>query len=473
MTDSTNDGTGRTATTDRSTTDSESTRTTPTGEVERLTPEGDSSPADAAADEADSWLHLYARDHLSHAAVVALFVVYPLLYAQLTAIPAIDLVVATVDPGAFFDAFLPATTFVIALFFLGLFAMSFDFISGYTGYLSFGHAAFYGVGAYGIILAANGKVPGLSPETPFMVTMILAGLVAFALALAIGLVSFRLSGVYFAMITLGVAQVIYVLVRNWDYAAGNPLSGPSHNGPTPEIGIPYVDSLSVAIGRLAGDSFENVFGLGLDLSATWVSYWAIGLVVLVCYFAMQRIIHSPFGRVMIAIRENEERARAVGYNVFWYKMVAFGFSAFFAAIAGALFAGFSNNASPDDTFYFLVTADALIVTIIGGIGTLAGPLFGAGFFQWLEDVLSAEQGGLAPYLRETLGEPILSTEVLGVTLGDVINSAVAGRAPLYLGIVFVAFVLLVPNGLLGSLRDRLGGTVAKRLPAVLERYRRR
>ena len=432
--------------------------------------------ADATGQTAtdDHWLRQYARDHVSHLLVVGIFVVYPLLYGVLVDLPGIDLLVVTANPGPFFDAFFPATPFLIAMLFLGLFAMSFDFISGYTGYLSFGHAAFYGAGAYFIILAANDQVPLVPSGTPFMITMLLGGLVAFGLALAIGAVSFRLTGVYFAMITLGFAQVLYELIRNWGYVGSNPQEGPNLAGDasTPEIGVPFVDTLSVGLGRLAGDSFENVLGLGIDLSATEVSYYAIGLIVLLCYFAMQRIIHSPFGRVMIAIRENEERARAIGYNVFWYKMVAFGFSAFFAAIAGALFAAYAGGASPDNSFYFLVTADALIVAIVGGLGTLAGPLFGTVLYEWLEDVLSAEQGGLAGYLRDTLPDGLLAADVAGVTFLDVINAVVDGRAQLYLGIVFVAFVLFVPNGLLGTVRDRIGGTVAKQLPDHLERYRR-
>ena len=110
-------------------------------------------------------------------------------------------------------ALLPRMPTMIALLYFGLFAMSSDFISGYTGYLSFGHAAFYGTGAYFVILVANGKVPLLAPGTPFMLSLLLAGLLAALLALVIGLVSFRLTGVYFAMITLGFAQVMYVFVR--------------------------------------------------------------------------------------------------------------------------------------------------------------------------------------------------------------------------------------------------------------------
>ncbi|MFP8890055.1 branched-chain amino acid ABC transporter permease [Natrialbaceae archaeon A-CW2] len=446
----------------------------PDSDLAQATDEKPAASDATDADEAESthWARGYVHDHLAHVLVIGFFIVYPPLYSVLTGLPALDIGVGTVDPGAFFNAFLPATTFLIGMLFLGLFAMSFDFISGYTGYLSFGHAAFYGIGAYTIVLAANGQIPGVPGGTPFMLTMVLGGVIAIIAALAIGAVSFRLTGVYFAMLTLGFAQVLYELIRNWGYVGSNPLEGPNHAGPTPEIGVPFVDSLSVGLGRLSGDSFNNVLGTGIDISATLTSYYAIGVIVVICYFAMQRIIHSPFGRVMIAIRENEERAEAVGYNVFWYKMGAFAMSAFFAAIAGALFAAYTGSASPDSTFYFLVTADALIVTIIGGIGTLAGPLFGSFLFEWLEDILSSQQGGLAPYLRETLPEGLLSVDVAGLTFLELINTLIDGRAPLYLGIVFVLFVLFVPNGLLGSVRDRLGGTVAKCLPAHLERYRR-
>lgn len=426
----------------------------------------DERPASTAAiDEpdhrSDHWLRGYLRDHVVHAAVVFAFVAYPFVLQVLERTPL----------SAEAAAFLPGITFVIVVLYAGLFAASFDFVSGYTGYLSFGHAAFFGTGAYFVVLAANGKVPLVSPETPFMVTMVLGAFLAALVALVIGAVSFRLTGVYFAMITLGFAQVLYELIRNWDYVAPNPRGGPTVDaGVDLEIGVPYVDSLSVAISRLAGDSFGSV--LGFDLNPTLVSYFALGAVALVCYFAMQRILHSPFGRVMIAIRENEERTRAVGYDVFRFKMGAFAASAFFAGVAGALFAGYARAISPETTYYFLVTADALIVTIIGGMGTLAGPFYGSVFHEWLNDVLSSESGGLAPYLRDVLPEAALTTDVAGVSLLGVIDAGVDGRAPLYLGIVFVLFVLFVPNGLLGSIRNRLGGTVAERAPEALRRYRR-
>jgi branched-chain amino acid transport system permease protein len=373
---------------------------------------------------------------------------------------------------------LPRVETMIAVFYFGLFAMSFDFISGYTGYLSFGHAAFYGTGAYFVVLLANGKVPLLPSSTPFVVALVLAGLLAVLLALAIGAVSFRLSGVYFAMITLGFAQVLYVFVRGWDYAASNPRDGPAVNVQTHpggfEIGVPWVDSLNLAIGQLTGDEIEGVLGV-LTLGTAEVSYYMVGLVVLVCYLAMQRIVHSPFGRVLVAIRENEERARAVGYDTFRYKLGAFAISGFFASVAGGLFAGFRRSVSPESTFYFLVTGDALLSAIIGGFGTLAGPIYGRLFDETIREFLSKSGGGggLLPYLREHLSAGLLSTELVGgLTVQGAIETFLNGHASLYVGITFVLFVLYVPSGLLGTVRNRLGGKVAKTLPDAVRRWRR-
>lgn len=398
----------------------------------------------------DHWFVRYARDHIAHLTVVVALAAYPAVHA----------VLANSVVGAEAVALLPDIETMTAVLYFGLFAMSFDFISGYTGYLSFGHAAFYGTGAYLVVLAANGKVPLVPPETPFMILLVLAGICAFVLAVLIGAVSFRLSGVYFAMITLGFSQVLYVFMRGWNYVGSNPSDGVfvSRSGGF-EIGIPYIDPLNIAIGQLAGDELAL---LGVSLSTGAVSYYAIGLVTLVCYFAMQRILHSPFGRVMVAIRENEERARAVGYDTFRYKLVAFAISGFFAGVAGALFAGFRRSVSPDNSYYFLVTGDALLASIIGGFGTLAGPLYGRLFDESVREFLSTggAGGGLLPYLRGHLSATILEADFFGITVGAAVEAFLNGHASLYLGLLFVVFVLFVPSGLLGTLRERLGGTVA-------------
>ena len=393
--------------------------------------------------------------------MLGLLVAYPFVYAALVNSPL----------GTEAETLLPRVQTMVAVLYFGLFAMSFDFVSGYTGYLSFGHAAFYGAGAYTVILAANGKLPLVGAATPFVVLLVVAGLVALALALAIGAVSFRLTGVYFAMITLGFSQVLYVFVRDWDFVGSNPRDGPAVLNPDVsfQVGVPGVDALNLAIGSLAGDSVEGLFGV-VSLSTVEVSYYMVGLVVVVCYLAMRRMLHSPFGRTLIAIRENEERARAVGYDTFRYKLGAFAASAFFAGVAGGLFAGFRRSVTPESTFYFLAAGDALLASIIGGFGTLAGPLFGRLFDESVREFLSkgGEGGGLLPYLRTSLGEGVLGTELVGgLTVGGGIEAFLNGHAALYIGLLFVLFVLYVPNGLLGTLRDHLGGPVASELPRRL------
>ena len=229
-------------------------------------------------------------------------------------------------------------------------------------------------------------------------------------------------------------------------------------------------ALNLAIGQLTGDTAEGLFGL-LSLSAAEVSYYMVGAVALLAYLAMQRILHSPFGRVMIAVRENEARARAVGYDTFRYKLAAFAVSGFFAGVAGALFAGFRRSVAPDNSLFFPVSGDALLAAIIGGFGTLAGPIYGRLFDETVREFLSKEGagGGLLPYLRGRLSEGTLATELFnGLTVREAIATFLNGHASLYLGLLFVAFVLFVPRGLLGTLRDRVGDTLAA---AVAKRLR--
>jgi branched-chain amino acid transport system permease protein len=410
-----------------------------------------------------SHLRDYLSDHVVHVVVIALLAAYPVLYSALLSTPL----------GTEFDIILPRVRTMVVVLYIGLFAMSFDFMSGYTGYLCFVHALFYGTGAYFVIMTATGRIPFLPNDTPLMVLLVVAGLLSVVIALLIGAVSFRLTGVYFAMITLGFAEVAHVFIQNWGYVSSNPRDGAAIGGALEEgysIGLPFVDSLQWQIGRLQGSTVENLFGLGIDLSATDMSYYMIGLIVVISYFAMQRVIHSPFGRVMIAIRENEERAKAIGYNTFWYKMGAFAISGFFASVAGALFAGYRRAVAPETTYDLFVTADALLAAIIGGFGTLAGPLYGYLFQELLAGILSTEEHGIARYLRSTLSDGILELGVGDFTIVRGINLLLDGRAELYLGIVFILFVLYVPRGILGTIRERLGGPVADRLPDRLHRY---
>ncbi|MXR52446.1 branched-chain amino acid ABC transporter permease [Halovenus sp. WSH3] len=425
--------------------------------------------ADAAHQyEPDSWPVQYLQDHAIHIAVVLVFLAYPFAYDVL-----VDLFALTAE------MILPEPDTMLMVFVLGLFAMSFDFVSGYTGYLSFGHAAFFGIGAYFVVLGYNGQLPIVPAEFPFLALLLLGAVVAALFALLVGLLAFRLSGVYFAMITLGITEIMYVISQHWDYLTpGNsdPATGTTAGGANladfePMIGIPFIDPLNANVHPGFGDT--SILGIEFGDSVI-VAYLLVGLLVLICYFLMQRIIHSPFGRVMIAIRENEERAKAIGYNVFYYKIGAFMIAAFFGAVAGALLIVIEGTASPDTTLFFLVTGFALVATIIGGLGTLAGPLFGYIFLESVNEFLTREAsgGGLQPWLQEVLPESVLTATIGGITVDGAMDAFMTGHGEFYAGIIFVVFVLYVPVGMLGTLRLRLGSeTVARSVSRRIGRLR--
>ncbi len=407
--------------------------------------------------------------------MIAIFALYPGLYALL-----VGDVTAFDDYGLLAVA-LPNVRVMTEILYLALFAISFDFISGYTGYLSFGHSMFFGSGMFLVLGAREGLLPVVGPGTSFMALIVLAMLVTFAITVLIGSVSFKLTGVYFAMITLGFAEIAKLLMIE--------LFG-RESAITPEasetaLGVPFVSELQLPLSG-GGDAVVALHSVpGIDLLVDlvnvlpilggWIgetvvfdsvvtAYYLIGIVTLLGYLAMQRIIHSPFGRVMIAIRENEERARAVGYDTYRFKLVAFGVSGAFAALAGALAAGFRNSGDPSIHFDVIeMSGDALLATIIGGMGTLAGPLFGFIFQRSLDEILGGTIS-LVGWIEATFPELVEATIAAGITVQDVLNNSVQGFGGLYVGIVFILFILYVPGGMLGTLRARLGGTLAEEFP---------
>ncbi len=429
-----------------------------------------------------TWARSYARDTTTHVLVILFFLLYP----------GIHHVVSSAEGTTVAKLLLPTMPTMIQVLIVGLFAASFDFISGYTGYLSFGHSLFFGTGVFfvlGVRAGAFEGIPVLSaipPGTPFMILLALAVVLAVVLALVVGAFSFRLTGVYFAMITLGVAELAKFTVLSYVGAD----SGLRGQGPY-RVGVPYIDGLSLELGRLGGSELllHRIPGVDVLLSVldstplvssyvnaevvldpTTTTFYIVGAVVVVCYFIMQRIIHSPFGRVMIAIRENEERVSAIGYNTFRYKMGAFAISAAFGAVAGALKAGVFNNGTPGGDFGVIErTGQALIATIIGGIGTLAGPFYGLLLDLNIREIFgNIGSDGLVSFLRE-VAQWLLDTELLGISVSEIVSVVLQGRAELYIGLVFILFILFVPGGLLGTLRTALGGTVAKTLPGWVSR----
>jgi branched-chain amino acid transport system permease protein len=282
--------------------------------------------------------------------------------------------------------------FVTEILIWGLLAMSSDILIGYTGMISFGHSAFFGLGMYGAAAAL------LSTRPPNLWLSFVYGLAAAAVvAVFVAYFSTRLRDIYFSITTLIFSQIFYVIIFTWTEVTGGE-NGLSFKRPA--LAIP------------------GLFSVPFDSNTL---HWFVLAVVTVSYLVLRRITHSPFGMVLQSIRENEPRTRAVGYAVERYKIVAVMLSGVFAGLAGVLYALQNRFAAPDYVF-FVVSGEVVIFNVMGGIGTLVGPIVGAAAFLLLRE-------GLSRFFTEFYLIPV--------------------------GIIFTAMVIFMPQGLLGFLRRRL------------------
>ena len=234
-----------------------------------------------------------------------------------------------------------------------LFATSLNLLVGYTGLVSFGHAAYFGIGAYvtGILMKKL--------ALPFVLAWPAAGVFGAALALVFGFFCVRLTRIYFAMLTLAFAQIVWAICFKW-----NELTGGEQGMPE----IPYPDFGSI----------ERVGASVPLLSWRTAEYFYFLTVVLVaaCLWVLHRIVSSPFGRMLTTIRENAERAEFIGVNVRRYELAAFVLAGAFAGLAGGLFGIFNRGVFPDFA-YWTKSSEVLIMTLLGGMGTFFGPSIGA------------------------------------------------------------------------------------------------
>lgn len=242
--------------------------------------------------------------------------------------------------------------------FLAVFAMSLDLIMGYAGMASFGHAAYFGLGGYtlGFILKF------LTPSV--WLALFAAGVVSGMLALFIGVVSIRARGIYFAILTLAFAEVLYRVVFH-TYALG---------GSDGLVGIP-VPSLDLGLFQV-------------DLKRTLHFYYVAVAFCYISYLVCFRLVESPFGRVLQGIRDNENRVMFLGYNVKQYKVIVFVISGIFAGFSGAFFSLFKTFADTEQ-LHFLLSGKVIVMTLIGGLGTLVGPMVGAVLLTVVETIVSS------------------------------------------------------------------------------------
>ena len=287
-----------------------------------------------------------------------------------------------------------ALSLAIELLIFAIFAMSLDLLLGYTGLPSLGHAAFFGLGAYLTAYLTGQNAPALGLTDNLLVTLPAVILGTALLALLTGLLALRTSGLYFLMITLAFAQMLYSIAIRWSGLTGG--SDGLAGIPRPSIGLGWLS--------YSFDSRQSYYYLVLGCLA--LAWWLL-----------DRIVNSPFGWTLRGIRENEPRLRALGYDTFRYKLGAFLIAGSLAGVAGLLLAHFFRHVSPD-SLYWTTSGQVLMMVIIGGAGTLSGPMVGA----------------------------------MVVRLLPLLLSSYTDRWQTIIGLIFILFVLLAPQGILGFLR---------------------
>ena len=248
--------------------------------------------------------------------------------------------------------------FVMKLLCFALFACAFNLLLGFTGLLSFGHAAFFGSAAY--VTGWFVKSQSWTPELAILAGTLGAGL----LGLVVGAVAIRRQGIYFAMITLAIAQMVYFVCLQASFTGG-------------EDG-------------LQGVSRGKLFGM-IPLQSDTAMYYFVVAIFVLCFLFISRIVHSPFGQVLKMIRENEPRAISLGYQVDRYKLLAFVLSAALAGLAGSLKTLVMGFATLSDV-HWSMSGEVILMTLLGGVGTFFGPVMGAGIVISLQNLLADKVG---------------------------------------------------------------------------------
>ncbi|MHA7776588.1 branched-chain amino acid ABC transporter permease [Roseibium sp. M-1] len=295
---------------------------------------------------------------------------------------------------------------------------SYDLLLGYAGIVSFAHTMFFGIGAYGTALA----ISATGPNYWSLIWGTVAGAVVAAIfALAIGLFSLRVKAIFFAMVTLAVASAFAVLVSQMSWLTGGE------------------DGLNYKIPRELTPAFKlfsaKIFGV--TINGKVLAYYLVFFAALIFFLVMLRIVNSPFGRTLKAVRDNAFRAEAIGYRVVWYRTTATVLSAVMAALAGSLLAIWLRYTGPATTLSMEIMIDILLMVVIGGMGTLYGAVLGATLFILAQTYLQSLMGIAA---EATSAVPLLSTLVA------------PERWLLWLGVLFILSVYFFPSGIVGRLR---------------------
>ncbi|SCZ55354.1 branched-chain amino acid ABC transporter permease [Epibacterium ulvae] len=333
----------------------------------------------------------------------------------------------------------------------GIFAIGFNILFGLTGYLSFGHAAFLGIGSYSCVwmfkLLGYNVIPGI------VLSVIISGI----FALAIGFVSLRRSGIYFSILTLAFAQMSFAL-------AYSVLSNPKFNLTNGETGLQVYANDPQWFHRDSLPDLPHLFGLSMRAThkleiGAWefqlnAGYYLCALMMLVCFYLAIRIFRSPFGLMLRAVKSNQQRMNYTGLNTRPYTLAAFVISGMYAGLAGGLLSAVDPLAGAE-RMQWTASGEVVLMTILGGAGTLIGPVLGAGFIKYFENIFSKINDHVLHSWFAFLPDGLEDFVVF------LIHPFIGKGWHLTLGILFMLVVIFLPGGLVEG-GQRLGKWLHRR-----------
>lgn len=312
----------------------------------------------------------------------------------------------------------------------GIFAVGFNILFGFTGYLSFGHAAFFGVGSYTAVWSL--KLLTLDAIPAMVFGVIVSGL----FALVIGFLCLRRSGIYFSILTLAFAQMSY----NLAYSVLTPITN-GETGLQLTLGDPRI--IDAAVGHTyVGQPVPTLLGQQIG---GYSGFYFCAFFLIVTFFIAQRVAGSPFGMMLKAIKSNQTRMQFTGFNTRPYALSAFVISGMYAGLAGALLA-VTDPLAGAERMQWTASGEVVLMTILGGVGTLIGPVIGAWVIKYFENILSALNDNILARFFGFLPDG-LSDVVVKVT-----SKFVGDGWHLTLGLVFVIIVIFLPGGIMEGVR---------------------
>ncbi|UTW50228.1 branched-chain amino acid ABC transporter permease [bacterium SCSIO 12827] len=322
----------------------------------------------------------------------------------------------------------------------GIFALGFNILFGLTGYLSFGHAAFLGVGSYTAVWTF--KLLSMNPVPAIIFATLMGGL----FSALIGYISLRRSGIYFSILTLAFAQMCY----NMAYSVLTPIT----NG---ETGLQLAQSdpraLDVAFGRDYGAVLPSSDLFGLEMTG-YPGFYFCAVLLIICFFITLRIFRSPFGMMLRAVKSNQNRLNYTGVNTRPYALTAFIISGMYAGLAGGLLA-VTDPLAGAERMQWTASGEVVLMTILGGAGTLLGPVIGAGAIKYFENIFSAFNKGILNNIFDFLPDFLQQVAVS-------VSSMFVGEGwHLTLGALFMVIVIFLPGGLMEGV-SRISNLLSRR-----------